>query len=187
MKFIKKIIKFLFTFTFLLLLFSGILTGVIYKMKPEKLPFQNFAKKNLYYSIFPDSAALAVIDSALTPEEVLAIEIDSRRKLLDDREQQLMENEVVVNTRLDSVKIIREQLQGLEQQKTDLENERIAKLVKMFESMRAQEAAKVMNELNDRTIVDMLQAMADRQAAKILQELDPVRAAEISQRLTRVR
>ena len=183
----KKIIKFLFTFIFLLLLFTGILIGVIYKMKPEKLPFQDLAKRRIYYSIFPASAALVRIDTLLTPSEKLAIEFESRSKILDEREQKLREDEARHAMSLDSIGIIQKQIEDVSQQRTDEEKARIDKLVKVFESMRAQEAANVITQLNDRTIVEMLRSMNDRQAAKILQELDPDRAAEISQRLTRVR
>jgi len=183
----KKIIKFLFKILFLLLLLVIVFSAIIYKMKPKKLPFQEVAKEKLYYSIFPEAAPPVKVDTVLTPDEELAVEFESRKKIIEKREAKLKEEEAKVQAKLDSINTIKRQLESLTQEKSKLEEEKIAKLVKVFESMRATEAANVIAQLDDRIVVKMLTSMNDRQAAKILQELNPQRAAEISQRLTRAR
>lgn len=60
----------------------------------------------------------------------------------------------------------------------------IKKLVKLYDSMRPGDAARVINGLDPQLAADILTRVKARQSARILAALTPSRAAELSQRMT---
>ena len=60
----------------------------------------------------------------------------------------------------------------------------IKKLVKLYDSMRPGDAARVFKGLDPQLAADILTRVKARQSARILAALDPSRAAELSQRMT---
>jgi flagellar motility protein MotE (MotC chaperone) len=53
-------------------------------------------------------------------------------------------------------------------------------LAKLYSAMKPQEAAEVINELDDKTVVQLLSKMKDRQAAALMELIDANRAAKLS-------
>lgn len=58
------------------------------------------------------------------------------------------------------------------------------KLAKMYEAMKAEDAAPILSGLDPEIVLDIMVRMKERQAAKILARMDPALAAEISTRLS---
>lgn len=59
-----------------------------------------------------------------------------------------------------------------------------AKLAKMYEAMKADEAAPILSGLDPDIVLDIMVRMKERQAAKIMAKMDPALAALISTRLS---
>ena len=59
-----------------------------------------------------------------------------------------------------------------------------AKLAKMYEAMKADEAAPILSGLDPEIVLDIMVRMKERQAAKIMAKMDPALAALISTRLS---
>lgn len=70
----------------------------------------------------------------------------------------------------------------LEQQKKE-ELKRISKLSRIYAAMKPEEAAGIITQLDDDTVVAVLSKMEEEQAAKILALTDSATAARISQRM----
>lgn len=60
------------------------------------------------------------------------------------------------------------------------EKKRVSKLARLYEGMKPQEAADIIDELEDRLAVAILQKMDESQASKILAKLEPEKAARLS-------
>ena len=75
--------------------------------------------------------------------------------------------------------------QELEEQRKGAEGkkqEQTAKVVKMFEAMPAEEAAKTLEKLDDDTAVLILISLKAKSAGKVLAQIDPARAAALSKK-----
>ncbi len=75
--------------------------------------------------------------------------------------------------------------QELEQEKKGLEGKRkeqLVKVVKMYESMPAEEAAKAIEKLDDDTAILILTSLKPRTAGKVLGQIESARAASLSKK-----
>lgn len=71
-------------------------------------------------------------------------------------------------------------------QAAGIENEAaIAKLAKLYESMKPVESAKIASELSDDLLVVIIPRMNDRIAAKMLSEMDSQRAATLTRKMAK--
>ena len=75
--------------------------------------------------------------------------------------------------------------QELEEQRKGVEGkkqEQLIKVVKMYEAMQPEEAAKAIEKLDDDTAVKILTTLKPRSAGKVLAQIDPARAAVLSKK-----
>lgn len=78
------------------------------------------------------------------------------------------------------------QAQDLMQQakkKQQEENKKYSKLARLYSGMAPEEAAKIMQQLDNQTITEVLTRMEEDQAAKVLTQFDSDRAAQVSKTL----
>ncbi len=73
---------------------------------------------------------------------------------------------------------IEEQRKGAEVKKQD----QLGKVVKMYEAMPPEEAARAIEKLDDDTAVLILTTLKPRSAGKVLAQIDPTRAAALSKK-----
>ncbi len=64
---------------------------------------------------------------------------------------------------------------------------RVRKLAAEFNKMKAEEASKVMEQMDQDLSIDILLLLKDRQAAKILGKLDPKLAAKLSEKMAQLK
>ena len=95
-----------------------------------------------------------------------------------EKQRREMEAEII------RVEMLRSEVENLLRQKRDIETQRIEQLAKLYESMKGNEVALVMEGLSDSLIVQILPKMKERQAAKVLSAIQPGRAARISRMMT---
>jgi flagellar motility protein MotE (MotC chaperone) len=80
--------------------------------------------------------------------------------------------------------------QELEEQRKGMEgkkHEQLSKVVKMYEAMPPEEAARAIEKLDDDTAVQILTTLKPRSAGKVLAQIDPARAAALSKKALKSR
>lgn len=110
-------------------------------------------------------------------------ELVMKRAELTEWEKKLTEREKEIATREQAVEALMTRL-GV--QIDSEETQRIAQLTKVYEAMRAEEAAPILETLDEATAIQILRKMKQRQAAKILGMLMPERAAAFSDKMSRM-
>ena len=75
---------------------------------------------------------------------------------------------------------IRKQIEGLLENQEGEENERIASLVRIYENMKAKEAAAIFNTLDLDILVQVLSNMTERKASPIIAKMNPERAKTVT-------
>jgi len=181
------LIKGLFKYLFLLIFVSAAIFTVAYMYREKTRPVEQFIQENILSHILPDTTGMGmVIDTTLTAEEELALEINRRQDELAARSTFLDSLELAVNSRRDSIQIVRDQVLALQSDLTEQEQANLDKLAKVYEAMKPAEASQILLQLNDRTIAEILSRMNDRQAGKVMGAIDPLRAADITSQLRRL-
>lgn len=124
-------------------------------------------------------------EPASEPEEdTLAVTAeDSVKNWIEQQKKGIQEKNTILDVQRRELELLKVEVDNLLKQKKALESERIAKLAKIYDGMKAQEVAAMMNNLDDDTVVAVLLRMSTRNAAKVLGLLNPERAARISNKL----
>jgi flagellar motility protein MotE (MotC chaperone) len=109
--------------------------------------------------------------------------LERRMATLDAREADLRAAETQVETRLVELQSLRD---GIRLLLTDLDadrEKRVTHLVKMFESMRAPQAADILTVTEDTIALEVLERMNRSKAGKTLAAMPPERAAYLAERI----
>ena len=116
-------------------------------------------------------------------DTTIKIHPDSVKKVLAELEQ---EKEVQKKQQQD-IENLQQKIDDIEtdnkNNKLLKENKNIKRLAKVYESMKAADAAEIMKNLDNNLVVKIIAQIKQRKAAKILAELSPQRAAKISKAL----
>ncbi|MBI1273653.1 MAG: hypothetical protein GC131_06185 [Alphaproteobacteria bacterium] len=118
-------------------------------------------------------------------------QLSQRRRQLDEREQEmqtrgalLQATEQRVDQKIREMEQLRTQLEGLI---TTVDEERVAELnnlVKIYESMKPAEAARILSNLDMSILLGVIRSMKPVKSAPILAEMTPERAKDITTALT---
>ena len=176
----KVLIKFITLFTLSFIIVVGAVTGIVYQFRDKELLGEKWIQSK-YQKAAIDSSLITGIP---TPEQLRAQDYEKRKHTLDKREADITMEQERINYQKDSLSTVKQQLDMLIGQKEGIKEERIKKLAKVYEGMRPEDAAPILSELDDLTIVNILLQMEDRRVSKILGQMSVDRATEISQRLT---
>lgn len=114
-------------------------------------------------------------------------ELVERRKMLDARENALNQREALVRAtekqveeKIGQLSQLRAEIEALLGKQTEEENARLMSLVKVYEGMKAKDAAIIFNTLDMDILVQVVERMSERKAAPIMAEMDPQRARELT-------
>ena len=114
----------------------------------------------------------------------------ARLESLAERERQLRKREEIlvllqkqIDAKLASLEILRKEIGILLLEKEAFEDQRFAHLVKVYEGMRPEEAASLVERLQAETAVRLFAHMKGRKVSKILESVKPEVAARLSERL----
>ncbi|HMK61489.1 MAG TPA: hypothetical protein VK452_10150 [Dissulfurispiraceae bacterium] len=88
-----------------------------------------------------------------------------------------------LQAQIEQLKKLKQEMEALQKGLEGKRLEQFNKVVKMFESMSAEEAAKAMEKLDDDTASQILSSMKPRSSGKIMGQLDPSRAAALSKKI----
>ena len=112
------------------------------------------------------------------------VENSKKETELAGYEKKLKDQETALNAKLKELEVMRAAISGeLEGQKKDNED-RVTKMVTVFETMSPKSAAAVMETIDDWLAVDVLKRMDVKRMAKIMNTMDKSRSAKLSELMT---
>ena len=189
----KKLFVSIFKLVFIFLIIVVVFIFIGSEFRRYTLPFELFFQPKIdkflvFVNLREDTTGLAArIDTVLTAEEELALDIKMRMDYLDSLEQTLRVREDSVDFQKSMLESDRAELVVRQTELTEIEDENLSKLAKLYAQMKPREAARILLQLPDQTAVEILYRMNDREAGKLIEALDdPVRAADIISRYRRL-
>lgn len=114
-------------------------------------------------------------------------EIEERAQELDMKEKLLDATEVRVNDKLEDIKSLKAEVEKLLAAYNEQEDAKLAGLVKIYETMKPKDAAKIFNELEMEIMLEVTDRMAERRVAPILAAMDPMKAKDLTTELAEYR
>lgn len=128
-------------------------------------------------------AEVAVLqDLANRRDELLAFEkeLESRDRLLNAAEGRL-------DKRIGELQQLRDSIEALVREYTDQEKAELQSIVKIYESMKPKDAARILEDLEMRILLGIVESMKERKSAPILAAMASKRAREVTAELARKR
>lgn len=114
-------------------------------------------------------------------------ELVERRKTLDERENALNQREALVKAaekqveqKIAQLTQLRGDIEVLLGKQSEAEESRLNSLVKVYEGMKAKDAATIFNTLDMDILLQVVGRMSERKTSPILAEMDPQRARELT-------
>ena len=130
-----------------------------------------------------------VVDVSPTEIRMLEDLLERRTQLeawerdIDMREKLLAATESRIDDKIDRLKGINDSIEGLVKQFNDREDEKITSLVKIYETMKPKDAARIFNELDLEILIEVLHRMREAKAALVIAKMNSARAKEITMEL----
>ena len=140
-----------------------------------------------------DENAQAVPDTrGWTPEELSFFsKLDARKKELDQREaelakleEELHKQKAELDERIKRLEEMRSQISTVLKSKVAADQQKVDKLVQFYSGMKPQQAAKIIETVNEDLAVEVLDRMKKKDAAAILNVMDPKKARRLSEMIT---
>jgi flagellar motility protein MotE (MotC chaperone) len=110
-------------------------------------------------------------------------ELDARERAIEQREGLLAAAEHRIESKIDELKTIKAEIEGLIKKYDEQEEQQIAGLVKIYETMKPKDAARIFNELDMDVLLEVFERMKASKTAPVLADMDPIRAKEITTRI----
>lgn len=114
-------------------------------------------------------------------------DLSKRRKDLEAKEKELVMREALLKAtqaelqqKTDELTKIKTDIETLLIQQTEQENKRIASLVKIYEGMKAKDAARIFDSLEMDVLLQVMTKMSERKSAPILAAMDGDRARNLT-------
>ncbi|MCB2082300.1 MAG: hypothetical protein H6908_03295 [Hyphomicrobiales bacterium] len=107
-------------------------------------------------------------------------ELERRRKEIEVKENVLRLTQERINTKIDELRTLKDEVAGLLNQYNDKENTKIKSLVKIYENMKPKDAAEIFEGLDMHTLLEVISQMSERKIAPILALMTPERAKELT-------
>ncbi len=110
-------------------------------------------------------------------------ELENRAEEISVKESTLFAISEEVEVKISNLAKLQKQLTVLLKEYKEKENAKTAKLVKIYESMKPREAAKILEELQMNVLLDVAENMKEAKLASIVAEMDPLKAKELTMNL----
>jgi flagellar motility protein MotE (MotC chaperone) len=121
-------------------------------------------------------AEIEMLQSLMERRETL----DLRSRELDIRGNLLIAAELRIDEKIAQLKSIEATIQGLLKQHDDQEEKKLRSLVRIYESMKPKQAARIFEELDIDILIDVAERMNERKFAPILAQMNPERAKAVT-------
>lgn len=128
-------------------------------------------------------AELAVLQGLSRRRE----ELERRGGDLDQREALLKAAEQRIEAKVQELKQLQTSMEALIRRYDDDEEARKKSLVKIFETMKPAEAARIFEQMDMPVLLDIIERMKERNAAPVLAQMHPARAKQVTAELARRR
>ena len=127
----------------------------------------------------------------VSPTEIRMLEdLLGRRTLLEAwqrdiemRENLLAATELRIDQKIDKLKKINDEIEVVVAQFNAREDEKITSLVKIYETMKPKDAARIFNELDIEILIEVMRLMREAKAALIIAKMDSAKAKIITIKL----
>jgi len=106
--------------------------------------------------------------------------LDKEKKDMNVREQVLKATEDKIDQKVGELKNLQSQLEALMKTYDQKENSKILSLVKIYETMKPKDAAKIFNELEMPVLLKVVSNMKEVKVAPVIASMDPVKARDLS-------
>ena len=138
-------------------------------------------------------------DEVITPEfsetEIDILQrLSKRREKLEEWESNLQVKENVlditqtkINQKLDELRTLKKEVQGLLDEYNRKDEEKITSLIKIYENMKPKDAAEIFAELDMKTLLLVASKMKEKKVALVIAQMDPKLAKELTIRITEQR
>ncbi len=131
---------------------------------------------------------LPVDPFSLTDSEIEVLQkLSARREALDRRTLELEQREVLLSAaearieeRIQELKTLQANIEGMIEQRDEKQEAQLRSLVKIYESMKPKEAARIFEELDMAVLLEVIDRMKERKSAPILAKMNPDKAKEIT-------
>ncbi len=111
-------------------------------------------------------------------------EIRRREELVREKEEQLARLEKEIEQKVKDLLAMQKEIQVARNEKQDAQNTKVRSLSKIYGTMKPKEAAKLMENLDDRLVMGIISTMTPDEAAAILSLMEVKKAAKISEALS---
>lgn len=128
-------------------------------------------------------AELAVLQGLASRRE----ELERRSGDLDQREALLKAAEQRIEAKVQELKQLQGTMEALVRKYDDEEETRKKSLVKIFETMKPAEAARIFEQMDLPILLDIIERMKERNAAPVLAQMHPARAKQVTAEIARRR
>jgi flagellar motility protein MotE (MotC chaperone) len=112
------------------------------------------------------------------------IEIRRREEQLKEKEERLSRLEKEVEQKVKDLLVLQKQVQMVQSEKQETQSAKVRGLAKIYGTMKPKEAAKLLENLDDKLVMGIIATMTPDQAAGILALMDVKKAAKISEALS---
>ncbi len=112
-------------------------------------------------------------------------QLEKRSRDLDTRESLLKVTEQRVGQKIKEMETLRQQLQSMVNQANGVQQVQLDNLVKIYETMKPDEAAKIFDTMDMPVLLGVIQKMKPARTAPIMAKMPPEKAKEITVALTK--
>ncbi|MDB5411095.1 MAG: hypothetical protein JWL84_6007 [Rhodospirillales bacterium] len=107
-------------------------------------------------------------------------ELDKRAGEVDQREALLQVAEQRINEKIAKLEEMQQSIATSFKKEDQLDDAKLKSLVKVYETMKPKEAARIFEQLDLPVVLDVMERMKDRGTAAILAAMDPVKAKAVT-------
>jgi flagellar motility protein MotE (MotC chaperone) len=112
-------------------------------------------------------------------------ELKRKEQLLLDKEQHLEKMQQEVEAKFQEVLALQREIQAFRLEKAESRSANLRSLAQIYGSMKPKEAAKLLDNMEEKLVVTVISTMKANEAAEILASMDSKKAAKISEALTK--
>ena len=114
-------------------------------------------------------------------------ELEARARDLDMREKLLATAELRIDAKIVSLKTIQASIADSIEQFNEREDAKIKSLVKIYEKMKAKDAARIFNQLDEGVLLSVVERMREAKVAEIIAQMNGDTAKAVTTSLARRR
>lgn len=112
-------------------------------------------------------------------------ELDAKSAALDEREKQLNMLQLTIDGKLQKMNDVQKKIEQLLTAREDLIDRSIKHLVKVYSSMKPDEAASLIEKLDEDISIQILSKMKGKSAAKILEKMSTEMGSKLSDKIAK--